>query len=187
MSMRSTAVRDYTQPSDRYSKITGFSMRYLNLLPDIFVKPVGILSRFNQCIVSNLSTCFLWAFPSLFSPLHSGLAHKVFRKWSTPMFFLLNLPGIRSEWVKSDRISCSKWVLYILIYLMGGNGFSRVVKLVLQHEIKRFDENLVSVVYITDGHYIKSKLCIAAYVLCSVLIRFECSVMPTCQQHAGKM
>lgn len=60
---------------------------------------------------------------------------------------------------------------------MGGNGFNRVVKLVLQHEIKRFDENLVSVVYITDVNYIKSKICIVAYVLRTVLIRFDCSVM----------
>lgn len=131
----------------------------------------------------NLTLYFLWAFPSLFSPLHSGLAHKVLRKWSTTVFFLLNLPGVRSEWVKSDRISCSKRALYILIYLMGGNGFSRVVKLVLQHEIKRFDENLVSVVYITDVNYIESKLCIVAYVLRTVLICFDCSVMPLVKEN----
>lgn len=80
------------------------------------------------------------------------------------MFFLFNLPAIQSEWVKSDRISCSKRVLYILIYLMGGNGFNRLVKLVLRHEIKRFDLNLVSVVYITDANYIQSKLFIVELV-----------------------
>lgn len=37
-----------------------------------------------------------------------------------------------------------------------------VVKLVLQHEIKRFDVNLVFVVYTTDVNYIESKLCIVA-------------------------
>lgn len=94
------------------------------------------------------------------------------------MFFLFNLPAIRPERVKSDRISCSKRVLYILIYLMGGNGFNRLVKLVLQHEIKRFDVNLVSVVNITDVNYIQSKLFIVEQVRCTVLICFDCSVMP---------
>lgn len=94
------------------------------------------------------------------------------------MFFLLILSGIQSEGVKSGRILCSKRVPYVLIYLMGGSGFNRVVKLVLQHEIKRFDENLLSVVYITDVNYIESKLYIVAYVLCTVLIGCDCSVMP---------
>ena len=37
------------------------------------------------------------------------------------------------------------------------NGLNRVVKLVLQDEITRFDGNLVSVVYVTDVNYMQVK------------------------------
>lgn len=99
------------------------------------------------------------------------------------MFFLLSLTGIRSEWAESDRISCSKRALCILIYLMVGNSFNRVVKLVLQHEIRSFDGSLVSVVYITDANYTELQLCIVAYVLRTLLFCFDLSARPLVKEN----
>lgn len=54
----------------------------------------------------------------------------------------------------------------------GRKQLIRPVKLVLQHEIKRFDLNLVSVVCITDVNYIEYNLNIVALCTMYTLNKF---------------